>query len=584
MKHRPWLASYPTDVPPSLAPYPDRPLFSLLADSAGRHPNAVAVAFLGKHISYRELLKEVDQFSRVLSSLGVRAGDRVGLVLPNCPQYVISYYAILRLGGVVVGNNPLYTDQELAHQLLDAGIELCIVLDQLYPKIERIRNETTLRDIMVTRLNDYLPFPKSALAPLKFRRDARKEGRTWPPVPPGADVKWWHDVMKGSYPPAPVAEVDPKNDIAALLYTGGTTGTSKGAALTHRNLVCNAMQAGAWFPDLVDGKEAFMCVVPFFHAYGLTAGLNVAVDKAAKLIVLPRFDLKMTFDQIRRERPTLFPGVPRLYSAINEAAGDRGEDLRSIRACVSGAAPLPAEVAEKFERLTGGSLVEGYGMTEASPVTHANPVYGKRKAGSIGLPFPDTDCRLADLDDWTKDAAPGAQGELLVSGPQVMKGYWNRPEETEAQIKQDSDGTRWLLTGDVATMDDEGYFYLVDRKKEIILVSGFNVYPTEVEKVLSRHDKVERVCVVGVPHPGTGEVVKAYVVLKKGETASAEEILEFAADERHGLTGYRVPKLVEFRESLPETLIGKVLRRVLLEEERQKAASRSPQPTQTSPA
>ena len=320
-----------------------------------------------------------------------------------------------------------------------------------------------------------------------------------------------------------------------------------------------------------------MCVLPFFHSYGLTVCMNLGVLLAGNMILLPRFDLRRVLKAVQRERPTLFPGVPRLYVAINESPRTPKYDLRSIRACISGAAPLPAIVAETFERITGGELVEGFGMTEASPVTHANPIMGRRKVGTIGLPIPDTDCRVVELNDWTQDMSPGEPGEMIVAGPQVMRGYWNRPEETDAVLKRDTDGRVWLLTGDVAVMDEEGYFSIVDRKKDMILVSGFNVYPTEVEAVLSRHPKVRQVSVIGVPDERTGEAVKAFVVLKEGETpgvtVTEEDILEFARDPQHGLSRYRVPKHVEFRESLPETMIGKVLRRVLVAEERARAAA-----------
>lgn len=576
-ERKPWLASYPEGVPPSLAPYPERSLFSLLEDSAARFPDAPAVVFpvapRARRLTYRALLDEVEQLSRALAAMGVRRGDRVGLLLPNAPQFVVAFYAIQRLGAVAVGNNPLYTQRELTHQLKDAGIEVLIALDLLYPLVSAVEEEVGLRTVILTRIGDYLGFPVNLLAPLRQRREARHEGRPWPPVPRDARVTWWADLMKGSYPEVPTAEVSPKEDVAALVYTGGTTGLSKGAMLTHFNLVSNVLQMAAWFPGLEAGREAVMCVLPFFHSYGLQVCMNLGIQQAAKLILVPRFELEQTLEVLQKERPTLFPGVPRLYIAINEAPDVGKYDLSSIRTCLSGAAPLPMAVAEKFQRMTGARLREGYGLTETSPVTHANPIEGEAREGSIGLPLPDTDCKLVDLDDPEKEAPPGEEGELAVAGPQVMKGYWNRPEETAATIRVDDKGVRWLYTGDVARMDEDGYFSIVDRKKELILVSGFNVYPTEVEQVLYRHPKVQKVCVVGVPDETTGEAVKAFIVLKRGESATPEEILEWCRDERHGLTGYRVPKQVEFRESLPETLVGKVLRRVLLEEERQKASA-----------
>ncbi|MCA1726903.1 MAG: long-chain fatty acid--CoA ligase [Actinobacteria bacterium] len=574
MDHRPWLASYPPDVPKTLAPYPEASLFSLLENSARRFPERPAIAWFGRHMSYRELMDEVERFSAVLGALGVQKGDRVGVLLPNCPQYVIAYYATVRLGAVIVGNNPLYTERELTHQLTDAGIEILVTLDQLYDKVAAVRDQVGLKEVVVTGLEDYMSFPKNILAPrLVFKKTAAKEGRPWPPVPKDAPVKRWKDLMKAAGAPPPVAEVDAKTDIAGLIYTGGTTGLSKGAMLSHYNLVANAMQGASWFVDLKDGEDSVMCVLPFFHSYGMTVCMNIGILKAGKLVLLPRFELDLTLKEIQKEKPTLFPGVPRIYIAINESPETKKYDLSSIRACMSGAAPLPIAVAEKFGEVTGARVVEGYGLTETSPISHSNPIYGKRKAGSIGLPMPDTDCKIFDIDDPDKEMPEGESGELAIAGPQIMLGYYNKPEETADMIREDADGVRWLYTGDIATIDEEGYFAIVDRKKDMIIVSGFNVYPTDVEQVLYQHPKIEKVAVAGVPDSKTGEAVKAYIVLRQGQTATPEEIIEWCRDEKSGLTGYRVPKKIEFRESLPETMVGKILRRVLVEEEKQKAAA-----------
>jgi long-chain acyl-CoA synthetase len=576
---RPWLDSYPPDVPKTVQPLPERNLYQHLADAADRFPNASAVVFwlpgapMAKTLSYSKLVTLVDRFSRVLVSLGVKRGDRVGLVLPNCPQYVIAYYAALRIGAVVVGNNPLYTERELSHQLSDAGVELVVTLDLLYPKVAEVRDQVGLREVIVGSVTDFLPFPVNLLAPRTLRRHAREAGDPWPPVPPNAKVRWWKELMAGTYPEVPVAQVDAKVDLAGLIYTGGTTGPSKGAMLTHFNLTSNVIQSAAWFPGLVDGREGVMCVIPFFHSYGMTVAMNVGIYKAAKLVLMPQFHLEATLKAIQKEKPSLFPGVPRLYIAINESPLTPKYDLRSVRACLSGAAPLPLAVAERFERITGARLVEGYGLTETSPVTHANPIIGTRKEGSIGLPIPDTDQRIVDLDDWTKDVSPGEIGELAVAGPQVMQGYFDRPEESAAMIREDADGRRWLLSGDIARMDEDGYVSIVDRKKDMILVSGFNVYPTDIEQVLYHHPKVHKVAVAGVPDETTGEAVKAYIVVKEGETVTEAEIIAYCRDEKSGLTGYRVPKQIEFRGSLPETLVGKVLRRKLQEEERERTAA-----------
>ena len=568
--HRPWFASYPEDVPKSLAPYPERSLFTILEESARRFPDRPATVWAvpgGMTLSYRQLMEQVEKFSAVLTSLGVKKGDRVALILPNCPQYVIAYYAIVRIGAVIVGNNPLYTARELSHQLNDCGAEIVVVLDQLYPNLAAISKEFTPKRTIVTSVTDFMKFPINKLAPIKLKKEAKHEGKPWPPVPPGAPVLQWKDLMAKAGPPPPVAEVDVHNDAAGFIYTGGTTGLSKGAMLSHYNLVTNTIQAASWFGDLRDGEEAVMCVLPFFHSYGMTVCMNIGIYKAGKLILLPRFDLQMALKAVAKEKPTLFPGVPRLYIALNEAEETKSYDMSSIRACFSGAAPLPLAAAEKFERITGGRVIEGFGLTETSPVTHCNPITGKRKEGSIGLPMPDTDCKFVDIDDPTKDVEPGQPGELCIAGPQVMMGYWNRPEETADMIRKDADGVRWLYTGDIATVDEEGYFKIVDRKKDMILVSGFNVYPTDIEQVLYRHEKIEKVAVVGVPDETTGEAVKAFVVLRQGQEATPEEIVAWS---REHLTGYRVHKQIEFREALPETMVGKVLRRVLLDEEKQK--------------
>jgi long-chain acyl-CoA synthetase len=425
---------------------------------------------------------------------------------------------------------------------------------------------------IVTGVTDYMKFPINVIAPVKLKREAQQKGHPWPPVPRDAPVKWWKDIMRraGSIPP--VAEVDPVKDPAGFIYTGGTTGLSKGAMLSHHNLVVNCMQGAAWFGDLRDGEDSILCVLPFFHSYGMTVGMNIGIFKAAKLILMPRFELEACLKAIAKEKPSLFPGIPRIYIALNEAPQTKDYDLSSVRACLSGAASLPLAVAEKFESITGARVVEGYGLTETSPITHANPIMGKRKEGSIGLPIPDTDCKLMDIGDPTRDAEPGQPGELAISGPQVMLGYWNRPDETAGMIREQN-GVRWLYTGDIASVDEEGYFRIVDRKKEMVLVSGFNVYPTEIEQVLYRHPKIQKVCVVGVPDQKTGEALKAFVVLRVGEHATPEEIIVWS---RNHLTGYRVPKQVEFRDELPETLVGKVLRRVLLEDEKKKQPGKSP--------
>jgi long-chain acyl-CoA synthetase len=565
--HRPWFRIWRAGVPKTVAPFPQQSAFSLLADSAAGFPGSVAIAFLGKHLTYRELLGEVERFSAVLAGLGVKRGDRVGLLLPNSPQYVIAWYACQRLGAVAVGNNPLYTRRELAHQIKDFAPRVMVVLDQLYPSWEAVAGEAPVREVVVTKLTDYMKFPLNLLAPLKFRRDAKHEGKTWPPVPPGAPVRWWEEAMDSAGPPPPVAEVDAENDVACFVYTGGTTGLSKGAMLSHFNITSNVRQVAPCITFFERGRDGVMCILPFFHSFGLVA-MNFGISQAGKLVLLPRFEVHMALKQLAKEKPSFFPGVPRLFVALNEAPETAKYDLKSVKACISGAAPLPRAVADRFREVTGGAnLVEGYGLTETSPVTHVNP-FDAPHHGTIGLPIPDTDCRIVSLEDPDSAVAPGERGELCIKGPQVMLGYWNKPEATAEMIRGD-----WLHTGDIAIMDDEGFFEIVDRMKDMIIVSGFNVYPTEVEAVIYRHPKVLKACVVGLPDDTTGERVKAYVVAKEGETLTAEELEAWSRDPAQGLTGYRVPKEWEFRDELPETLIGKVLRRVLQEEERQKAAA-----------
>jgi len=568
--HRPWFRVWRSGVPKTVEPFPQVNVFSLLRDAASGFPDSTAIAFLGKHISYRRLLAETERFSAVLAGLGVGKGDRVGLLLPNSPQYVIAWYACQRLGAIVIGNNPLYTQRELEHQLTDFSPSVMVVLDQLYLSYAAVRLALGAHEVVVTKLTDYMKFPLNVLAPLKFRKDAKHEGKPWPPLPADAPVRRWKDLMAKAGSPPPEAQVDAESDVACLVYTGGTTGPSKGAMLSHHNLTSNVRQVAPCITGFERGKDGVMCVLPFFHSFGMVA-MNFGISQAAKLVLLPRFELHMCLKELAREKPAFFPGVPRLFVALNEAPETPKYDLKSVKACISGAAPLPAAVAEKFRQVTGGAhLVEGYGLTECSPVTHVNPLDAPHH-GTIGLPIPDTDCRIVDLTDPDRPVAAGERGELAIKGPQVMLGYWNRPDATADMIRNG-----WLHSGDIAVMDEDGFFQIVDRMKDMILVSGFNVYPTEVEDVIFHHPKVAKVCVVGLPDDTTGERVKAYVVPKEGQTVTAEEMDAWCRDPEQGLTGYRVPKEWEFRDTLPETLIGKVLRRVLQEEERTRAVGPAP--------
>ncbi|HVM15675.1 MAG TPA: long-chain fatty acid--CoA ligase, partial [Egibacteraceae bacterium] len=551
---RPWLDSYPPDVPATYD-YPLVPLTRLLDDAAQDFPQNVAVEFLGTTLTYRELLDQVDRFATALRALGVEKGDRVGIVLPNCPQHVIAIFAALRLGAIVAETNPLYTQAELEHQLNDAGCKIVVCLDPVYKRLTDLKGRLpTVEHVIATGIQDALSFPKNRLFALKGKKDG-----TYYKIPDSEGVKRFTTLVERASPAVPQTPVDARDDVAMLLYTGGTTGTSKGVMLTHFNLVANAFQARLWMPDVQAGRENVLCVMPFFHSYGLTTCLTFGLLSAATLTLVPRFDVDMVLKTIDKHKPTLFPGVPTIYVALNNAPDVDKHDLSSIRACLSGAAPLPVEVAKQFEELTGGKLREGYGLTETSPITHANPIYGQAKKGRIGVPITDTVATLVDVEDRTRPAPPGGPGELAVHGPQVMKGYWNRPEET-AEVLVDG----WLLTGDVAEVDSDGYFAIVDRKKDMIIAGGYNIYPRDIEEVLYTHPKVRRAVVAGIPDAYRGETVKAYIVLHDAQSATEEEIDAFLRDK---LATYKVPKAYEFRTELPETMVGKVLRRELIEEE-----------------
>jgi long-chain acyl-CoA synthetase len=560
----PWLDSYPPGVPEHVE-VPPANLARLLADAAREYPHAPALHFEGRTTSYAELADRAWRMAAALAKLGVTKGSRVGLILPNCPQAVVALFAALRLGAVVVQNNPLYTERELERQLADAGVDVLICLDLVYERVKAVRERVGIREVIVTSALDELPALKRVLAPSTRRGRAASAG-----IGREEPVRRWRDLLRQGADKAPETEVDAAGDLALLQYTGGTTGAAKGVMLSHANLAANVEQVRAWFPDADPGHEVMMAVLPFFHVYGLTVCLLLGIRLRAALVLLPRFDLHQVLAAIDRYRPTLFPGVPTMYVAVNNAVAKGGHDLSSIKACLSGAAPLPMEVAERFERFSGGRLVEGYGLSESSPVAIANPIYGKRKAGTIGMPLPDTLARVADPADPSRTLPVGDAGELALRGPQVMLGYWNRPDES-AQVLRDG----WLLTGDVAVMDEEGYFSIVDRKKDLIIAGGYNIYPREVEEVLYEHPKVQEVCVAGVPDPYRGETVKAFVVLRPGEQATTEELREFA---KSRLAAYKVPRTVEFRDQLPKTMVGKVLRRALVEEDRAKAETKAAAP------
>ena len=559
---RPWLSSYPAGVPESYD-FPTFALTRLLDDAAAAFPDHVALGFLGAKMSYRELTAQVDRFAGALAALGVAKGDRVALVLPNCPQNVIAFFATLRLGAVVVEHNPLYTPPELEHQLADCGAKVVVCLDRVYDTVAKVRAQTSVEHVVTTSLVDYLPRLDQLKLKLPLRKARKRRAEIASTVPKTAGVRDFTTLLKGATPQPRQTPVEPA-DLALLQYTGGTTGVSKGARLSHSNLVANAYMNRLWDADAQEGKEVTLAVLPLFHAYGLTVAMTNTVLLGGTLVLLPRFDLDLVFQAIDQWKPTLFPGVPPIYQAIADSPKTKKHDLSSIRLCVSGAMRLPTEVKKQFTKASGATLIEGYGMTETSPSTHANPVSGPGKDGSIGLPLTGTLCKIVEQNDPNRLVPVGEPGELAIAGPQVFSGYWGR-EDQEGVFTSDG----YLLTGDVAVMDPDGYFTIVDRKKEMIIAGGFNIYPSEVEAVLLALPGVADAAVIGVPDRYRGETVKAFVVQAPGSKLSEEDVLTHCAA---SLTAYKVPKLVEFRSELPRTAVGKVLRRVLVEQERERAA------------
>jgi long-chain acyl-CoA synthetase len=557
MEERLWHRHYDPKVPPSLD-YPKIPLHRLLDDAAAKYPERVAITFLGKQITYRELLESCNAFARGLAGLGVHKGARVALYLPNVPQMVIAYYGVLKTGGICVPTNPLYTERELSHQVKDSGAKVLVTLDLdlTLSKVKAVKESLGIDRVIVGRVSDYLPFPKSLLYPLVKRKELAA-------VPADRGYVHFRELAgrKGVAPPE--VDVEPQEP-AVLMYTGGTTGLSKGAVLTHANLISNALQCYCWATagEMKNTPQAsIMTVLPLFHSFGMTTCMNFGILSASRLILFPsrpKPDVSDLLEMIRDEQPDLLPGVPALYTAMANNPRVKEYKVNCIKACVSGAAPLPVEVLQKFETITGAKIMEGYGLSETSPVVSGNPMLGLRKPGSIGIPWPDTEIRIVDQIEGEKEVPLGEAGEIIIKGPQVMKGYWNRPDETKMALR---DG--WLYTGDIGRMDKDGYIFIVDRKKDMIITGGFNIYPREVEEVLYEHPKVLEAGVIGVPDEHSGERVKAFVVLKEGQTATAEEIIEFC---RTKLTAYKVPKWVEFTKELPKNNVGKLLRRKLREE------------------
>ena len=560
---KPWVKHYDEGVAQTIE-VPDHPLPWILEESARKSPNNVAISFMGKDITYRELNDTVDTVSAGLAASGFKKGDRAVIYMPNTPQFVMIYFGVLRAGGVVIATNPLYSEREVEHQLHDCGAETVFVMSRYYPMVKNVqrKGKTNVKRVIVTHIKTYLPFIKRILYGLLREKKAGDH------VSLEAGDTWFKDFLAlGKQATKPDVTITAE-EMALLQYTGGTTGVAKGAVALHRNLAANARQLQEWIPDLQYGEEVFIAAIPYFHSYGMVTAMILPVSIAAKMVVIPDpRNLSEVMGAIEKHKATFFPGVPTLYVAINNhpdiLAGKH--DLTSIRACLSGSAPLLVETKERFEEITGGKLVEGYGLTESHVVATANPLLGDNRSGSIGFPIPNMECRIVDAVEGDKELPLGGIGELILKGPNIMQGYWNMPEETANTLR---DG--WLYTGDIARMDEDGYFYIEDRKKDLIIAGGYNIYPREVEEVLMTHPAVVEVAVAGVTDPKRGETVKAWVVKKEGDSTTEEEMITWS---KTLLAKYKYPRMIEFREELPKTSVGKVLKRELIKEDEEKQAS-----------
>ncbi|MCA1905914.1 MAG: long-chain fatty acid--CoA ligase [Desulfarculus sp.] len=554
MAEHPWLKHYDPAVPHHLD-YPDIDIHGLIRQTADRRNDKPALRFLGLTLSYGRLFELVDRLAAGLAARGVKKGDRIILLMPNCPQFVISYYALMRLGATAVLANPLNVERELIFKFQDSGAKGLIALDLLSQRVNNVRKEAKLDLVVYTGLQDFLPFPKNLLYPVKRALDKKMPKVV---VPADAATVWLKDLLK-SPPTPPQVAIDP-NAMAVLIYSGGTTGVSKGIMLSHKALVANAMQACAW--GSMGPDDSLLAVLPLFHGFGMSVCMNAPLLHGGRMILLPRFDAREVCQTINAEKPSLFAGVPTMFIAIKELPDVDRYDLKSLRGIFVGAAPLPLPVMREFEQRTGAALIEGYGLTEAVTAVACNPFHGLRKPGTIGIPFPDVEWKIVDLADGKKQMPVGEAGEIILRGPDLMLGYLNQPEKTAETLR---DG--WLYTGDIGVMDADGYITLVDRKKDLVIVSGFNVFPSEVDEVLHGHPKVAEAVAVGLPHPTKGEYLKAFVVPKAGQTIDPNEIIAFC---KENLSAYMVPKEVEVRAELPKSMIGKVLRRNLREEEEKK--------------
>ena len=552
---RPWHGSYEAGVPATLA-LEALTVPQFLERAAREYGDATAIIYFNRRLTYRELQEHVARFATALTRLGVVRDSRVAIQLPNIPQTVIAYYATLALGAHVVMTNPLYTPRELEHQWRDAGCRVAVVTDFLFAsRIGPARAQLPIEHYVIASIPDYIRLPLRFVARWKLSRaDPPRVSNVAPEAGVHSFVKLIRTKPQPSLTPPRV------DDLAVLQYTGGTTGVSKGAMLTHGNLSANLQQCRAWFTGLTAGKEVFLTALPLFHSFGMTAAMNFPMSVAGAMVLIPDpRDIKATVRAIARHGVTLLPAVPPIFNAILNYPKLGAGDLRSVRRCFCGSASLPEDILQRFEAITGARIVEGFGLSEASPVTHMNPVNGLRKSGSIGIPIPNTDAKIVSMDDGVTETGPGEIGELAIRGPQIMRGYWKMPEETAHALR---DG--WLYTGDLAVIDADGFFRIVGRKKEMIVVSGYKVFPDEVDGVLMAHPAVLEAATIGLPDAKRGERVKSFVVLKPGAQASVQELLAYC---RENLAAYKVPRTVEFRAELPKSGALKTLRRVLVEEE-----------------
>jgi len=563
MDEHPWLKQYDKGVPFHID-YPPVPLFYLLEESAKKYPDSPCTIFKGAKITYKEMDDLTDSLAAGLAEMGVKKGDRVGLLMYNTPQFVLAFFAILKAGGIVVAINTMYSAREIEHQVNDAGIEVMLVMSNFYNLVKEVQPKSKIKKVIVTNLKETLPPVLSLL----FTLAKEKKGGFRAELVPGDS--WMKDLI-ARHKPEERPKVDiTQDDVAIFQYSGGTTGVSKAAIALHRNLVANALEVHSFMPTCIDGKEMLLMAIPLFHVYGMVAGMLFAIRGSAAMVMIPNpRDMKDVLESIQKYKITIYPGVPTMYNAINIHPDVLAKkyDLSTIKACISGSAPLMRETKDRFEALTGGKLVEGYGLSEAPTATHCNPLYGKNPPGSIGVPLPDIEARIISLDDEVTVLPPGEIGELVIRGPLVMKGYHNMPTETANTLREG-----WLYTGDIARMDEEGFFYVVDRKKELIKPGGYQVWPREVEEVLAMHPKVLEAGVAGIPDAYRGETVKAWVVLKPGETLTEEEIKEFCKDK---LAKFKIPTQVEFRSELPKTTVGKILRRELVRQHKEAEQAKS---------